>query len=153
MNINNNGVNVSRRDKEEVKADNAETNLVIFEGLFGAKRQRLANDMCGLVSAGGVHGSFAGHELFYHAELWVMHYRGPDFCKDLVQMHAAEDRLADKGWHRNYAQTLVQAVCSKYRRLTKDEEVVDFWFAVAHATAAQRARAAAHAIREVKRHG
>jgi hypothetical protein len=144
---------VARRDRKREEIDNAETSLVIFEGLFGATRERLADDACGLVSAGGLHGSFSGHDRFNDAKLWAAHYRGPDFCTDLAQMHAAEDRLAERRWHRAYAVALACAVCPNYRGLTTDQEVLDFWFALAHATAAQRARAAAHVIREEERHG
>jgi hypothetical protein len=141
---------VARRD---TKRDETETNLMIFEALFGATRERLADDVCALVSAGGLHGSFAGHDRFHAEKLWAEHYRGPDFSTDLAQMHAAEDRLADKGWHRAYAEALACAVCPNYQRLTKSKEVVDFWFALAHATAAQRALTAARVIEEEKRHG
>jgi hypothetical protein len=40
-----------------------------------------------------------------------------------------------------------------YQWLNKSEDVLDFWYALAHATPAQRACAAARVIRREQRHG
>jgi hypothetical protein len=143
---------MSDGDAQRDEPSTGEVNLVIFEELFGATRERLADDVCGLLHAGTMHGSFKGHDRFDDEEVWAEHYQGPDFCGDLVRMFEVEERLARKSWQRAYAEALALGVCPNYQRLRNTDEVLDFWYALAHASPVQRARAAGRAIFTEGRH-
>jgi len=138
---------MSRRESEfEDVLSNAEVNLALFEGLFGAKRARLADDLCGLTQGDALHGSFVGHDHFDDEELWEAHYQGPDFCCDLSKMYQAEERLAERGWQRRYIEQLMSEARIDYQGPTTREGVLDFWYALVHINPLRRARAAARVI-------
>jgi hypothetical protein len=137
---------MSKSDAQREEPSTGEVNLLIFEELFGATRERLADDVCGLLHAGVMYGSFKGHDRSNDEEMWAEHYQGPNFCGDLVRMFEVEERLARTGLQHAYAETLALGVCPNYQRLKNVEEVLDFWYALAHASPVQRARAAGRVI-------
>lgn len=129
-------------DREPHGIFNTEINLIIFEGLYGATREKLADDVCGLMRAGALYGTFKGHGNFTDEELWEDHYQGPDFCGDVARMFEVEEVLALRHWQRAYVEMLVSAACPTWQNLRMSDEVLDFWYALAHASSLQRARAA-----------
>lgn len=131
--------------------DRGRMNLAIFEGLFGAIRTRLEDDVCGLVLGDETFGCFCGHGRFDDEELWEEHWCGPDFCGDLTEMFAAEELLAAMCGHGDYAQALAQVVCPNWESPEAKDEVLDFWYALAHALPVRRARAAAWVALESRR--
>jgi hypothetical protein len=132
---------------------NRETNLAIFEYLYGAKREKLADDVCGLMHQGKVYGNFKGHENFKDEEQWEAHYSGPDFCVSLEKMFEVEELLKRQNRHLAYAQSLVWTVCPAWQSLNLNQAVLGFWFALAHASSLQRAGAAAKLLFEGHKRG
>src|SRR3977135_2123231 len=97
--------------------DRGRMNLAIFEGLFGAIRTRLANDVCGLVLGDEAFGCFCGHGRFDDEELWWEDWCWPYFCGDLTAMSVAEELLVETCGHGDYVQALAQMVCPNWESL------------------------------------
>jgi hypothetical protein len=119
---------------------------MIFEELLGAGRVRLAGGRCGLLYAGVEYPCFAGHDRFGEEALWTEHYAGPDFCRDPAWAFAAEEGVARDGLVEPYLEALTTDVYPDYALAEDRADVLDFWFALAHAAPRDRARAAAWAI-------
>jgi len=122
-------------------------NLFIFEQLLGAKRQKLPNNQCGLVSANHTYICFAGHDRFETSICWGEHYAGPTFCDDLNAAFAAEEAACQAELKGQYIEALVKQVCPNWHNLKTSSEVMSFWFSLAHASPLQRATALMAAIR------
>ena len=121
--------------------ENNVINLMIFEEVMGATRERLSDDVCGLLYDGQAYPCFNGHAQFPKQGVWEAHYAGPDFCSDLVWAFAAEDVIAKTEMLETYMELMVKRVCPNWNSISKTKEVVGFWFALAHAGALERANA------------
>jgi len=121
-------------------------NLAIFEKLMGATRQKLPNKQCGLVHADKTYACFSGHGRFEMQECWEDEYHGPDFCKDLVWVFAAEAAARQGGLLEEYMEALVEEVYPAWNAITATKDVIAFWYGLAHASPMQRATALASAI-------
>ncbi|HEY7117578.1 MAG TPA: hypothetical protein VH475_13400, partial [Tepidisphaeraceae bacterium] len=125
----------------------AQVNLLVFEQMMGAQRRRLPGDRCGLAYGTKVYDCFAGHDRFDDQAAWEAGYAGPDFVNDLSWAHLAE-RVADAiGLRGVYLERLLPRVYPDWRNVGAGEQVLDFWFCLVHAGAADRARALAAAAR------
>jgi hypothetical protein len=115
-------------------------NLTIFDRLLHARRRRLPGGWCGLTYGGTFYRCFEGHTRFADAYLWERRYAGPDFCADANWARAAEDALLARGWHGPYLERLIARVYPRWQAVTAPADVLDFWFCLAHAAPADRAR-------------
>ena len=132
-------------------AHNARNVLLLERGL-GAQRVRLADGWCGWRwgGEGGIEPRtlrcFAGHPRFNEAQAWITHYSGPDFFSALAGSFDLGHARMDRGYGHAYVEQLVTRGCPQWERLSEMEEVVAFWFSLAHATPAERAAAAEVAL-------
>jgi len=135
------------------KQENGAINLEIFEQVMGAKRTKLAENMCGLVYEGKAYGCFAGHDGFSDQRKWEADYGGPDFCHDFVWIFAAEAAVARTGLLGRYVEALVKRVYPRWGSISDNQEIVDFWFTLAHASPLERAKAMSEALATESRKG
>jgi hypothetical protein len=124
-------------------------NLLIFEQLLGAKRQKLPGNLCGLVCANSTYICFEGHDRFELPDCWEEHYHGPQFCDDLTWVFAAQTAAGQAGLMGPYVEALVKSVCPNWNTLKTSSEVLKFWYALANASSMQRATALATAVKSV----
>jgi Protein of unknown function (DUF3775) len=124
-------------------------NLLIFEQVLGATRQKLPGNFCGLVYAASTYICFEGHDRFEISACWEEHYHGPDFCDDLTWVFTAQAAAGQAGLTGAYVEALVKAVCPNWNQLKTSSEVLKFWYALANASSTQRALALASAIRSL----
>lgn len=131
---------------KEQKQENGAINLAIFEQVMGAKRMKLEQDLCGLVYQGKAYGCFEGHAAFDDQSRWEAQYGGPDFCQDFVWIFAAEAAIAKTGLLGRYVEALVKRIYPKWNSISDDKEIVDFWYALAHASPLNRTKAMSEAL-------
>jgi hypothetical protein len=112
-------------------------NMQIFE-LLGARRVKLSGNQCGYVQFGNVYSCFSGHDAFETETIWVDHYTGPAYSRDIVQMLQAEAQLRRVGLHGAYAARLVPLVYPGWEQVSSGEQVWNFWFQIAHAPVERR---------------
>jgi hypothetical protein len=70
-----------------------------------------------------------------------VHYAGPDFCGDANATRAAEETLSIVGRRAAYIERLLPRVYPAWETVADPGDVLDFWFALAHAPPLQRALA------------
>jgi hypothetical protein len=98
-------------DEERNTLDRGRMNLAITEGIFGAVRAKLPDDVCGMVMHEEIVPCFVGHGRFDDEELWEENWNGPDFAAGFNEIFFAEEHLVERGWHASYVRTLGQVVC------------------------------------------
>jgi hypothetical protein len=127
------------------RVSDARVNLLILERVMGARRQLLPKDRCGLVLNEAVYDCFGGHDRFDDERVWETCYAGPDFCQDLAWAFAAEAATDAAGMRGIYLERLLTRVYPNWQNALEADDVLAFWFALAHASAGDRARALAAA--------
>lgn len=123
-------------------------NRIIFEEACGASRRKLDGDWCGYEYEGQLYLCFQGHEHFDNDEQWDAKYNGPDFFTSLewgMKLGDVFDRQERRGYEI-YLNRLVNRVFPRWKVALNRDDVLDFWFALAHASAADRAEAAVETI-------
>jgi hypothetical protein len=121
---------------------------LVFERLLGARRVRLAGGWCGYEFEGVEYACFVGHGRFGEEAAWSAHYNGPDFAADLAWCHRAEAVADEHGLSGDFLSALLRRVYPRWEDASSDAEVLDFWWALAHASAADRAAALATVARQ-----